>query len=166
MKNYFFMAVFFLSFSSLASSDIDTQSRRISEVLDSFHQAAAAADGVTYFYLLTDDAIFLGTDASERWTKSEFKRYASPFFSQGKGWLYTAKSRNISLLNTGNTAFFDEILYNKKYGTCRGSGVVVKTTTGWRISQYNLAITIPNEIAGEISQHIKEYQQRPKEVSN
>jgi hypothetical protein len=30
-------------------------------------------------------------------------------------------------------------------GTCRGSGVLEKTTNGWKIKQYVLSITIPND---------------------
>ena len=42
------------------------------------HRAAAEADGEVYFSLMADDAIYLGTDASERWTLAEFKAFADP----------------------------------------------------------------------------------------
>ena len=40
----------------------------VDQVLTAFHAAAAAADGELYFSLFADDAIFIGTDAAERWT--------------------------------------------------------------------------------------------------
>jgi ketosteroid isomerase-like protein len=36
------------------------------EVLDALHARASAADFDGYFELYTDDAVFLGTDATER----------------------------------------------------------------------------------------------------
>lgn len=50
----------------------------------------------------------------------------------------------------GATAWFDELLSNDAYGTCRGSGVLLLTGSGWRIAQYNLSIPIPNDLAAEI----------------
>ena len=67
-------------------------------MLDVFHQAAANADAKVYLNSLTDDAIFLGTDANERWDKQQFTDFVLPYFNQEKGWLYVMKERNISLL--------------------------------------------------------------------
>ncbi len=109
--------------------------------------------------MLTDNAIFLGTDASERWTKTEFKLFVQPYFSQGKGWLYQVKQRNITLNSDGNSAFFDELLYNQNYGQCRGSGVLYKTPQGWKIAQYNLSVPLPNLLTKELVKQIKHFQQ-------
>jgi len=40
----------------------------IDAVLTSLHQAASDADGELYFSLFADDAVFMGTDATERWS--------------------------------------------------------------------------------------------------
>ena len=53
----------------------------VAAVLDDFHAAAAQADEARYFGHLDDKAVFLGTDASERWTKAQFQAYAHPYFS-------------------------------------------------------------------------------------
>ena len=145
---------------SCLATDFDAKQEReaITNTLTSFHLAATKAEGEKYFSLLTDDAIFLGTDASERWSKTEFKAFALPYFSQGKGWEYVAQERNISFTPANNIAFFDELLFNKNYGLCRGSGVLVKTAQGWKISQYNLAVMLPNAIAKDISKQIQAYQ--------
>ena len=144
-----------LSFLSFAASD----EQNIDLVLNNFHQAAADAQAKPYFNLLSHDAIFLGTDATERWSKAEFKAFVVPYFSQGKGWLYTPVERNITVLKQGQVAFFDEILFSKSYGTCRGSGLLVKTDQGWKISQYNLSIPMPNGLAKALVKQIKTFEQ-------
>lgn len=128
--------------------------QEIIRVLDQFHQAAADADMQAYLALMTPDSVFLGTDASERWTKKQFKAFVEPYFSKGNGWLYQPEKRNITLAGNAEIAFFDELLSNENYGLCRGSGVLLKTISGWKIAQYNLSIPIPNAIAGSIVKQI------------
>ncbi len=144
-----------LSVATLAAND----EQSIETVLNSFHQAAADAKAKPYFDLLSQDAVFLGTDATERWSKDEFKAFVEPYFSQGKGWLYTPVERNISLIKQGQIAFFDELLFSESYGTCRGSGLLVKTDQGWKISQYNLSIPMPNGVAKALVKQIKVFEQ-------
>ncbi len=127
----------------------------ISETLDGFHKAAADADEETYFSLLSDDAVFLGTDASERWTKGEFRRWAEPYFQRDSAWKYEPRQRSISINADGDTAWFDETVHNEKYGDLRGTGVLIRTPDGWKIAQYNLTFPIPNEIAGQVVEMIR-----------
>ena len=56
------------------TSKIDTakEQQQINTLLDSFNRAAAKAEYKAYFNFYTDDAIFTGTDATERWDKNEF----------------------------------------------------------------------------------------------
>ena len=129
----------------------------ISKFLDTFHQAAAAADARTYFDLFTSESVFIGTDDSERWTLKEFKEFALPHFSRGKGWTYTSVARNISLSSEGSIAWFDEQLDNAKLGRTRGSGVLIKTDDGWKVAQYVLSIPIPNNLAEKVVSQIKVY---------
>ncbi|PKI14027.1 nuclear transport factor 2 family protein [Colwellia sp. 12G3] len=143
------------SLTALAASE----EQSIAKVLNSFHQAAADAQAKPYFDLFSEEAIFLGTDASERWSKEEFKAFVVPYFSKGTGWLYTPTERNISLVKEGQVAFFDELLFSESYGTCRGSGVLIKTKQGWKISQYNLSIPMPNGLAKALVKQIKSFEQ-------
>ena len=131
----------------------------IEKVLDTFHQSAAQADASSYLQLLSDDAIFLGTDGAERWNKQEFSEFVRPYFSAGKGWLYTPLSRNITITTSKASAFFDEALVNKNYGRCRGTGVLVKTPHGWKIAQYSLSVPMPNEIAKDLVRSIKQFEE-------
>ena len=158
ISKYLWIILTCVSFLSVAQSAKEEQS--INKVLDQFHQAAANANAQVYLNSLTDDAIFLGTDASERWTKQQFTAFVLPYFDQGKGWLYVAKDRNISILKQGSVAFFDEVLENSKYGYCRGSGVLIQTNQGWKISQYSLSILVPNGVAVQVTEKIKNYEQQ------
>lgn len=133
----------------------DHDSSRVAEVLNDFHQAAAQAEGKRYFDHFAPEAIFLGTDATERWTLTEFKAFAQPYFNQGKGWTYLLKFRQIYFSQDRNTAWFDEMLENESYGICRGSGVLLKIDGGWKIAQYNLSIPIPNALAKQVVGMIK-----------
>ncbi|MEI2749086.1 MAG: nuclear transport factor 2 family protein [Ferruginibacter sp.] len=94
---------------------------------------------------MREDAVFMGTDATERWTKPEFMKWAKPFFDRGKAWDFTAVKREIFLDGTGNMAWFDELL-STQMKLCRGSGVLVKQGGNWKISQYVLSATVPNTI--------------------
>ena len=124
-------------------------------VLDDFHDAASKADGEEYFALFSHDAVFFGTDATERWPIEEFRRYAMARFETGRGWTYRATGRHVFVADEGATAWFDERLHNDKYGECRGTGVLVKRMGVWRIAQYNLTIPIPNEIALDVVRMIR-----------
>ena len=55
---------------------ISAETQPIQEVLNDFHEAAAAADFGRYFKHWTAASVFLGTDATERWVGDEFKEFA------------------------------------------------------------------------------------------
>lgn len=126
----------------------------IGAVLDEFHAAAAAGDWPRYFDLMHADGIFLGTDASERWTRTEFEAYAAG----RSGWTYTPRSRNVALTPDGNSAWFDELLDSSSYGTSRGTGVLVRTVDGWKIAQYHLTFPVPNPLARQVTDAIKAFE--------
>jgi hypothetical protein len=128
----------------------------VEATLNRFHQAASNADGAGYFALLAPEGVFIGTDASERWTVDQFKAYALPYFSKGKGWTYVPKSRHVQFSPGGDVAWFDEILDNKAYGVCRGSGVLRRAGGGWLICQYHLTIPVPNDLAEKVVTMIRE----------
>lgn len=125
-------------------------------VLDGFHLAASEADRASYFAYLAEDAVFLGTDGDERWTKAEFEAKYGPYMDSGKGWTFTPISRNWHLSEDGKTAWFDEKLSSDHYGPTRGTGVLVKRGDRWLIVQYNLTIPIPNDLAKRFVKIIRE----------
>ena len=85
---------------------------KLDVLLDGLHQDAHEGNFQTYFARYTSDAIFLGTDKTERWTIKDFKAYAKPAFADGHGWTYTVVERNWE--GDGNMRWFDEILFNEK----------------------------------------------------
>lgn len=124
-------------------------------VLDDFHAAAAEADEARYFAHFAPEAVFLGTDATERWTVAEFRAYAHPYFSAGRGWTYVARERHVTLAPGGSVAWFDERLDNEKYGEVRGSGALRRVGGAWKLTQYNLAFPIPNDLAPRVVEMIR-----------
>lgn len=127
----------------------------VETVLDAFHDAAARADEPAYFALLADSAVFLGTDATERWTKEEFLAFARPHFASGKGWRFVPRDRQVALSADGRVAWFDELLDSESYGECRGTGVLERIGDHWLIQQYHLTIPVPNELAREVVARIR-----------
>jgi len=119
--------------------------RDIDHVLDDWHDAAAHADETRYFDHLAADAVFLGTDATERWDKAAFLAYSHPHFAKGKAWTFRSTRRAVRVDASSGLAWFDEDLDTVGLGPARGSGVLRFEDGAWRIVLYNLAITVPNE---------------------
>ncbi|MFM9987957.1 nuclear transport factor 2 family protein [Flavobacterium sp.] len=125
------------------------ETAKINSVLDSWHKAAAEAKFDNYMNIMTDDAIYIGTDATENWNKKDFMTFAKPYFDKGKAWSFTALERHVYLDKSGKTAWFDELL-NTQMKICRGSGVLEKIKGEWKIKHYVLSMTIPNDNTNEV----------------
>lgn len=128
----------------------DTEKAMVNGVLTSWHLAADHGLYEFYFDQMTDDSVFLGTDASERWTKDEFMAYAREPFSDGSGWSYKQIESHIEFDEDQRTAWADEILEHEKYGTLRGTAVLRRVDGAWKIAHYSLTFLVPNERAGEV----------------
>ncbi len=128
---------------------------KVNKLLDNWHKAAAYANEEAYFNKMDDNAIYMGTDATERWTKSEFQEWAKPYFNKGKAWNFKVVSRHIYFSDDNNSAWFDETL-DTWMGDIRGSGVLVYKNNEWKIKHYNLSVPIPNEAINEVLPIIKE----------
>jgi hypothetical protein len=126
-----------------------SETLEINKVINSWHQAAAEANFENYFNLMSDGAIFIGTDATENWTKTAFQAYAKPHFDKGKAWTFTALERKIYFSTDKKTVWFDELL-DTQMKICRGSGVLTKVKKEWKITHYVLSMSIPNELSDEI----------------
>ncbi len=129
--------------------DTTAEEVKIAALLDSLNTAASQADFSRYFSFYAEDAVFMGTDATERWDKKSFMEWSKPYFDRGKAWSFTAVKRNILFDETGKLAWFDELL-DTQMKICRGSGVVVKEGDNWKIKQYVLSMTIPNSAVDSI----------------
>ncbi|MEO9571391.1 MAG: nuclear transport factor 2 family protein [Polaribacter sp.] len=151
MKNYLFILVFtvlFLSCKSKVKIDkvesIPTIKENVNLVLDDWHLAASEANYQGYFGKMDSISVFIGTDATENWTKTQFESFSKPYFDKGKAWSFTALERNVYVNDARNFVWFDELL-DTWMGTCRGSGVLEKKNNSWLIKHYVLSVQIPND---------------------
>ena len=151
MKNIFFILAI-LSATLLGAEDY--KDNAINALLDGLHQDAHEGNFESYFARYTSDAIFLGTDKTERWTIDELKAYAKQAFADGNGWTYSVVERNWE--GDGDIRWFDEILFNEKLGHCRGTGVVKLINDEWKIVHYALTMLVPNAIAAEVGAQTQE----------
>ncbi|WP_395056916.1 nuclear transport factor 2 family protein [Flavobacterium sp.] len=151
-----------LSIILFVSSLTQAQTRetaKIKSILDNWHKAAAEAKFDTYFGMMSEESIFIGTDATENWNKKDFMAFAKPFFDKGKAWSFTALERHVYFDKSGKIAWFDELL-NTQMKICRGSGVLEKIKGEWKIKHYVLSMTIPNDSTNEVIK-IKEIIENP-----
>jgi hypothetical protein len=142
-KNYITSLLFFF----IATQTIMAQQKekeQINTILNNWHKAAASADLKAFFAPLTDNFVYIGTDANERWNRQEFYDFCKPYFDKGKAWNFEPIERIIYFSPDGNTAWFNETL-NTWMGICRSSGVLVKIKKEWKLAHYQLAVTVPND---------------------
>lgn len=152
MKKILLITLSLLLFSASASKGFAQKNKdeeKINLMLDNWHKAAAAANFADYFGALTSDAIFIGTDPNENWNKTEFQAFAKPYFDKGQAWDFKPLERHIFFDKSGKMAWFDELL-DTWMKICRGSGVLEKVDGQWKIKQYVLSMTIPNDNANAV----------------
>ena len=135
---------------SFAGTEHDSLKIVLNKLLDAWHLNAAGAHHDAYISAMTTDGVFIGTDASENWKTAAFSAWSKPFFDRGRTWNFRALSRTISLNPESSVAWFDELL-ETQMGLCRGSGVIIRQAEGWKIAQYVLSATIPNELMKSVT---------------
>jgi ketosteroid isomerase-like protein len=140
------LSIFF--FTALAQAQTN-ETANVNTTLDAWHKAAATAQFDTYFNLMSEESIFIGTDATENWNKKAFMAFAKPYFDKGKAWNFTALERHVYFDASGKIAWFDELL-NTQMKICRGSGVLIKEGNQWKIKHYVLSMTIPNDNTNDV----------------
>ncbi len=124
--------------------DVSEIKKAVDTTLNQWHKAAAEADFDTYFGLMDEQAVFVGTDSSEVWRKKEFMAFSKPYFDKGKAWNFQKINRNIYTDNNfPHVVWFDETLQTWM-GICRGSGVMTQNNGQWKIRHYVLSLTVPN----------------------
>lgn len=124
---------------------------KINRTLNAWHRAAAQANYKEYMNYLAPGATFVGTDVDEVWSKGQFAKFCKPHFKKGRTWDFETINRNLHLHDQGKVAWFNESL-NTWMGVCRGSGTLLKQSDSaqWKIVQYVLSVTAPNENIGAV----------------
>ena len=149
MRYFFFLGTFFLIISCTRHQTLD-----VDAFLDNWHMAASKASYSDYFSKLDGDAIYLGTQWDERWNKKEFSDFAKPYFDRGRAWDFKPINRTCSFSTDKKLVWFDETL-ETWMGVCRGSGVIRNYDDSLKIVQYNLSVTISNDLVHEFVDLIK-----------
>ncbi len=145
MRILLFCMIMLLASGAFAQIPLLENKKQINEFLNQWHKAAADANADEYFGAIATSGIFMGTDPSERWTKDQFWEYAKEAFENQRTWDFKPGKRFVSFNDDFTLAWFDEML-DTWMGTCRGSGVIQKIGGEWKIRQYNLAVTVDNDL--------------------
>mgnify|MGYP000579584735 FL=1 len=66
----------------LTAATCPAQTSAVTSTLNAWHKAAANADYNGYFGLMTEDAVFIGTDANENWNRAGFEKFAKPILTK------------------------------------------------------------------------------------
>lgn len=136
---------------------IKPSEKEVNAMLDNWHEAASQANFEEYFsYFQGDSSIFMGTDATERWTVAEFKPWSKPYFDRGSAWSFDPVERHVYFSNNGNISWFDEVLDTPNLGPARGTGVLIREGEDWKIAHYNLSIPIPNAIVDTVVRQVEQ----------
>lgn len=134
------MTVFALSGQLSATDRIQVDS-----MINQWHRAASTGDGPSFFGRMTHDAIYLGTDASERWTRTSMEADLGKYFNGKRAWHFIPYDRTYFSLDNSQDVFFDEYL-KTWMGTCRGAGLITKENGMWKIKYYQLSVAVPNDV--------------------
>jgi hypothetical protein len=134
----------------------------INTLVDTWHQAAAVADEKIFFGSMTIDAVYLGTDATERWLRPEFEKWSEKYFQKEVAWNFKPYNRFVQFSDDGKTAWWDEKL-DTWMGVCAGAGVTSLTNEGWKIRHYQLAMMIPNDDIKSVLETLKKAAVKPEE---
>jgi SnoaL-like domain len=133
----------------------------INKFIDNWHQAAGRADATVFFGGMDEQAVYIGTDATERWTKTEFVLFAKPYFDKGKAWDFKPYDRELHVTSDAKMVWFSELL-STWMGVCRGSGILAMTPQGWKIQQYHLSVTVPNDLIRDFITLVDTYNKKAK----
>ena len=120
--------------------------KEIHRFINAWHHAAAVADEATFFGSMAADAMYVGTDASERWRRDELKTWSKKYFDGDSAWAFKVLQRHIYHSDDWQYVWFDETL-DTSMSVCRGSGVLRRQPNGaWLFQQYVLSAAVPNDV--------------------
>jgi hypothetical protein len=130
--------------------------RQVNAFVDSWHDDAAHARPA-FFDKIATDGVYIGTDKTELWHRDEFKVWAKRFFERKSAWTFHPIRRNVYASADKSMIWFDELL-DTQMGVCMASGVIRKTASGFEIVHYQLSMAVPNEVGGQVTKLIKDFE--------
>jgi hypothetical protein len=162
MKRLFIACCLFLaSLGAYAQQDTAALTRQVNAFVDEWHDDAAHAR-LAYFDKMAPDGVYIGTDKTELWRRDEFKAWARKAFERKVAWAFKATRRNVYFSPDRSIIWFDEILDTPNMGPCMASGVIRKTASGFEILHYQLSMAVPNEVGGQVTKLIREFESAPQ----
>jgi SnoaL-like domain len=111
--------------------------------LDALHQAGVDANPAAFTALLAQDVVFLGVDGAARLEGPSAREFFGEHLLQANTWTYRSSDRDMRLSPDGSVAWFDETLEHDQLGRGRGTGVLIRSSGGWKLAQYNLSVPRP-----------------------
>lgn len=137
------MPLFSFRAQSEATDSKDQQEIRLNQFMDTWHRAAAKANAEVFFGMMSEDAVYIGTDKTERWLRDELREWASGAFARESAWTFKATKRNWQIHAENQFAICDELL-ETWMGPCRSTAVLSWNGDSWQIIHYQLSVTIDN----------------------
>jgi len=122
----------------------DLQKITLNQFMDTWHLAAAKANAEVFFGMMSEDAVYIGTDKTERWQRDELREWAREAFARESAWIFKATERNWQIEGDKQLAICDELL-ETWMGPCRSTAVLTWQDNSWQIIHYQLSVTIDNE---------------------
>jgi len=111
--------------------------------LDALHKAGADANPAAFESLLAQDVVFLGVGGAARLEGQSARDFFREHLKHGNAWAYRSSGRETRLSTDGSVAWFDETLQHDQLGRGRGAGVLIRSSEGWKIAQYNFIVPLP-----------------------
>ena len=132
---------------------VEATKERLNKFLDEWHDDAANSRPA-YFDKIAPEGIYIGTDKTERWNRNDFRTWAAEYFAKLSAWAFKALHRNVIIAADGRVAWFDEQL-SSGMGVLQASGVLNIAGAVPEILHYQLSLTIPNGLVGEVTKLIQ-----------
>ncbi|MBC3935747.1 nuclear transport factor 2 family protein [Undibacterium rugosum] len=132
----------------------------VNRFLNEWHDDAAHSR-LSYFDKMTPDAVYIGTDKTERWTLDEFKTWAKPHFARPSAWAFKVNQRHLQMTEDQSVIWFDEQL-TTAMGLCQASGVIRNTPQGLKIAHYQLSLAVPNELVDYLGKAVRQWESSGK----
>jgi hypothetical protein len=161
MKSLLFACCLFFAGLAQAAGADPALVKQVNAFVDSWHDDAAHAR-MAYFDKMAPDGVYIGTDRSELWQRDAFKAWARKYFEGKKSaWSFHATRRNVYASDDGKLVWFDELLDTPNMGHCMASGVIRRTDKGFEILHYQLSMAIPNGIAKQVTELVRQAEAAP-----
>ena len=162
MAMYDDQQAYFKGLVKFLNADDTVLRQKVNAFIDRWHDDAANTRP-DYWDKFAPNAVYIGTDKSEVWTRDQFKAWAKRFWDRKKAWSFTAQKRNVYFSPDRQYVWFDEQL-NTQMGTCQASGVLHNTPDGYKIEHYQLSLAVPNPLMDSFSQAISRHESPAKKA--